>query len=178
MANEVMQWVAIVVSAFVILGLLRQVALALPPDTLAVGPGPKRGDRVSEKIMSQLRNAGLPETQGEFLLIFVAENCLGCQSLLADLEQRGEGDALDIPVLLVSRGATPQFRETTSGMGVGLLDDVDGDVWRGLGVTSTPFVMRIDQDGRVRESEVTHRVENVSASAHAASAQRGEATVR
>jgi hypothetical protein len=161
--NEIAQWVAIALIGFLILGVLRQVSLLLPPAARAAGRGLEVGMRLPKSAMSRLMEVVPDHRDAELLVAFVTENCSGCQQLLGSLgewKQALDGRSL----VLVTRSASPQFRAAIAEIGVPILHDDGGRVWKAAHVTATPLVLRMDREGRVSDREVTHRVDLVATS--------------
>ena len=161
--NEVAQWVAIASIAFLILGVLRQVSLLLPPARRGAGRELEVGMRLPKSAIARLMEVVPDHRDGELLVAFVTENCSGCQQLLGGLgewKQALDGRSL----VLVTRRASPQFRTAIEEIGVPVLHDDGGRVWKAAHVTATPLILRIDREGRVSDREVTHRVDLVATS--------------
>jgi hypothetical protein len=93
------------------------------------------------------------------LVAYVTESCVGCQQLLASLEH-GKSRR-DEPLVLVAKNASPGFREALGATGLPAVFD-QGAIWRACGVSATPLVIRLDQEGRVVAKEVTHLVDRVA----------------
>lgn len=160
MLNEAMQWTALVVLGFLALGLLRQMSLLLPPESRTPGTGgPRIGERLPRPLLARLEESAPSWRQrGEITIAFVAERCVGCQKLLAELDSSPD---LKHPLVLVARRPTPEFAQAIRNLGVPTV--VDGDeLWKTCRVSATPLLVRVSEEGRVLNKEVTHRVDSVA----------------
>jgi hypothetical protein len=157
MVNEVIQWVALAVLAFFLLGVFRQVSVGLPPEGRAVPSGPRLGSRIPKQLMHVLTEELSSGGNSLVFVAFVTESCIGCQQLLSHLDQALtalNGHRL----ILVAKNASPQFREALGETHVRTVED-NGDIWSACGVTATPLILKLDANGRVLAKEVTHRVD-------------------
>lgn len=163
LANEVLQWGVLVVIAVVLLGVLRQVALALPTQYRAqTVSGPSIGSRLPRPLLRRLPSP-LPDGSshaGEAILAFVTEACVGCQRLLSEVSARHA--ASDAPLVLVARNPSGPFQQALEDLSTPIIHD-DGRIWAACQVTNTPLVVRIDSEGRVIAKGVTHDVDSVGA---------------
>lgn len=161
--NEVLQWTVLVILAVLMLGVLRQLALILPPRVRS-DAGPDIGKRAPAALLSGVTTA---VSNGGFshgaVVAFVAENCAGCQKLLADLSE-GRQSANGQPVVVVADNPSEAFSAALDETSLPVIED-RGELWSACGVTATPLVVRIDGDGRITKKEVTHRVDEVAHSA-------------
>jgi hypothetical protein len=159
--NEVFQWSVLVVLTLLVLGVLRQVSLLLPPDRRGAGSGPPTGRRAPARLVEQLERTvaagGL--AQGA-LVAFVTENCVGCQKLLADVSE-GRQKLNGQPLVLVTHNPSEQFRAALDETQLPVIAD-EGELWDACHVTETPLVVHIDERGRTKTKEVTHRVDLVA----------------
>jgi hypothetical protein len=157
MIGEVIQWVLLVTMAFFLLGLLRRVAIMLPPPVRAPSSGPAEGTRLPRNVLSQLIRLAPQHSLAGLTVAFVAENCQGCQRLLASLAESVDS----MGVVLVAKRPSPQFRQALDQLDVPTLFDDSGRVWEQSKVSATPLVVRLDEHGVIVAREVTHRVDKV-----------------
>jgi hypothetical protein len=165
MVNEVLQWAILVILSTLILGILRQVALTLPPEARSATPsGPTVGRRLPQPLLTELERA-LPggRLEDDILVAFVTERCPGCQRLLGSLTS---GEAREShPLILVAKRPSSQFTKALSETGVPTVLDEKGALWEASEVRATPLVVRLDSHGRVTGKEVTHHVDRVAVAA-------------
>jgi hypothetical protein len=159
--NEVVQWSVLAVLTLLVLGVLRQVSLLMPPEAQAGGSGPRTGRRAPARLVERLEraisNGGLERGA---LVAFVNENCVGCQKLLADVSE-GRQRLNGQPLVLVTHQPSEQFQAALEETGLPVIAD-EGELWEDCNVTATPLVVRIDEKGRTATKEVTHRVDLVA----------------
>jgi hypothetical protein len=163
--NEVFQWVVLVIVGILVMGVLRQVALSLPPPLLSnTTSGPRVGERLPKEALADLKAVlrGGHLEQGT-LVAFVIETCVACQRLLAELTGRDRTSSAK-PVVLVARNASSRFRQALAESGMPTIHD-DGRLWQACRVTNTPLIVKLDTEGRVLAKGVTHHVETVAGSA-------------
>jgi hypothetical protein len=162
MVNEVLQWVALLLLAFFVLGLLRQVGLALPVEhRITNTSGPSVGRKLPRRLWAELeRRVALDNLGSGMVLAFVTENCVTCQRLLANLRDVKDRHA----VMLLARDPSAQFRSALIETGVSTIYD-DGTLWEECDITATPLVVKVDREGRVVAKEVTHRVDSAALTA-------------
>lgn len=155
-----MQWAVLVLLALLLLGVLRQVGLMLPPpESRELASGPSLGDKIPARLLTRVHAISNGAGSERAILAFVAESCPACQRLLADLPT---GDARLTEVVVVAKRPTPRFRAAIEATGYPLIVDDDGDLWRSADVTATPLVMRVRADGVVEAKEVSHHVDAVA----------------
>jgi hypothetical protein len=165
MVGEVLQWVMLVVLAVLVLGVLRQVSLMLPPPARAAPSGPALGRRLPRQLVTEIERVIPPGGIAEnTVLAFITESCVACQELLANLDGSGDLSSRE-RLVLVAKAPSPQFRGALMETGVATVCDEKGEIWEACKVTSTPLLVRINSQGRVLAKEVTHRVESVAANA-------------
>lgn len=160
MMNEVMQWMTLILIGLLVLGIFRQVSLMLPPAARAVLGGPRLGARLPRRVLEEIRRAARIELDGEAMIAFVSENCLACQELLASLSKTGPDDD-GATVVLVSKSPNERFRQALAETGRRTIYDEGGRIWKAVGVTATPLVVRVDGTGRVNAKEVAPHVDFV-----------------
>lgn len=153
MVNEVAQWLTLLVVILLLVGVLRQVALSLPPEYRT--PARLRiGDRLPEEFLARLPRSGNGDQR---IVAFVTEACVGCRHLLGSLrdwpdEQRASG------LVLAALQPSPAFLRALEESGFPTIA-VDQRIWDSCDVTSTPLLLWVDGSGQVTNREVTHRVD-------------------
>lgn len=164
MVNEVLQWAVLFVVVLLLLGILRQVSLLLPPSVRGqTATGPIPGQRLPRRAVLELEKVRPSSANGHLThLAFVTEGCLGCQRLLADLERAvadrdGNRRSGSAPVLVAAPGSD-EFRNAVEGLGVPVIWD-RGELWQDCSITATPVVITVDAEARVIAKEITHRVQ-------------------
>lgn len=160
MVNEAIQWTILAILVMFVFGILRQVALMLPPSARAEPSGPPAGRKLPRRLIEEIRRSAGNETRAEsVLLAFVTESCTGCQHLLSNLAKstNGNGDH----VVLVARSGSTHFREAIEDLQVPTVWD-NGTIWRACDITATPLVVSVDRNGNVIAKEVTHNVERLA----------------
>lgn len=153
MANEIVQWIAILTLGLLVLGAFRQISLMLPAEDRAIPSGPPVGKRLPGDVVRRLSLETLAAEDGAAIVAFVSESCAGCQSLLTTL-----GETAPRNMVLVAKDPSPHFRAALDELPVPVVTDA-GAIWEACGVTSTPLLVRTDGRGRVAAKEVTHHVD-------------------
>lgn len=160
MINEVAQWAVLVLLALLLLGVLRQVGLMLPPpESRELASGTPLGAKIPALLLARVRALSNGGESTRMIVAFVAESCPACQRLLSGLPP---GEARLREVVLVAKRPTPMFRAAIEATGYPLIIDEKGDLWSSAEVTATPLIMRVRADGVVEAKEVTHRVDTVA----------------
>lgn len=163
MVNETLQWALLVVIAFVLLGVLRQVALALPTHYRAqTVSGPSIGSHLPRPLLRRLPSSVMdgPSGADEAIVAFVTEACIGCQRLLSEISSgRAPSEA---PLVLVAKNPSVPFLRALEELRTPIIHD-DGRIWAACRVTNTPLVVRVDREGKVVAKGVTHDVDSVGA---------------
>lgn len=158
MVNEVLQWAVLAGLGVLLLGLVHQLAGATPSRT--DGPsGPEVGRRLPDLLVDKIQRAeGDGSLPRRGLVAFVVESCIGCQHLLASLQQRSSFE--DRPVVLVAKQPSSTFLHALNDIGHPVIQD-DGALWQACGITNTPLIVEIDDRGQVLAKGVTHNVDAV-----------------
>lgn len=154
MLNEVVQWLALMALAFLLLGLYRQLAVLLGylGQSVHSDAGPPVGSRLPRAVVAALRLDG--DTNP---VVFVSPSCRACQRLLSDLGHRSPESG---PVaLLYHDNAPPAFARALAGISGVYPVAVTAEDWAKSRVYTTPLVCQIDHDGRVLEKRVSHKLE-------------------
>lgn len=152
MVNEVAQWAAIAVIAFLWLGLYAHVGrqMADRHGTLEDRTGPAVGRKLQQGLRRQLRS----ETRW---VCFVEERCAHCQTLLARLWR--EPEPVQRSALVVARTPSDVFLKKVRSGAAPVVADRTGDLFRDLRIEATPTVLRVDSEGTVLSKSIDHRVD-------------------
>jgi hypothetical protein len=160
--NETLQWAALVVLAVLVLGVFRQISLWMPDATRSTArTGPEVGRRLPKRLLGEIERLLGRRIAGDGALVaFVSENCAACQALLSQVET-SEARQLGMPIVVVARTPSEQFQSALEDLGLPLVLD-SGQIWNESGITSTPLVVRIDEEGVVSSKGVTHLVDSIA----------------
>lgn len=159
--SEALQWAAIAALSLLLLGVLRQTALALPAEFRAESGGPPIRRRLPTKLLRRVEESlGNPESLDGTVVAFVTESCRGCHQLLATIAKHPyeSGERR----ILVAREPSDAFRSALSELPVPVIFDESGDLWEASNVTGTPLVIALDAQGRVTAKELTHDVSRLA----------------
>ncbi|MCP9949245.1 hypothetical protein [Actinomadura madurae] len=128
-----LSWVAILLLALVVAGLVRQVHALGQGASPRPGPGPAPGTR-----------APAFERLGPGLLLFLDRDCGVCTDVLA------AAGALDHPLHAIFAGPPP---DGASRPGMTVLTGEQDGLFADYAVPATPFAVLVGADGRVRSAE-------------------------
>ena len=159
-------WIAFVVLAIVVLGILRQVipvleqvAVISAPETVVLGP----------PIGTRLQSLPLPEAEAgaieerlrdcDAVLLFLTPGCGPCQ-LLADEMNQMDITGLVHHLIIVTTPDGP--RELGIPTRLSILTEKDREISDPLSVAATPFAIAVSQDGVIRAVRTPHTVEQVT----------------
>lgn len=154
MINEVLQWVALTILTFLLLGVFRQLGQLAPPRHPEVAVGPARGSMLPEPVRDAV--VSLTEVDGVRRVAFVTEACLGCQRLLSNLEMASERTKSSI--LLVAEAGSSAYSDALAALGVPFVLDNEGAISLACDATVTPFIISVDSGEKVIAKEVTSSV--------------------
>lgn len=156
MVNETIQWAVILAMALMILGLYREISVTSPTRQVGLSDGLHEGDHLPQEVVAKLADASARFKAIGATISFVVENCSACQRLLGELP----GAIRENPgsLAVVAREPSGDFRKALRELGVPIVFDEDGDIWRACRITATPLVVYVDNVGVVRRQEVTHDV--------------------
>ena len=148
--NETLQWIALLVVGFLLLGLYRHIAIggSSQPEDLQRTTGPALGKKLPDLAGDELDRLGF---EGGFL-IFVSEGCAGCQRLLSSLENNRS--ALDRSVVLALK-PSDAFARTLDAAGIRWIPD-QGEIWRACQIAVTPFIVEVNSRHTVTRKDVEH----------------------
>jgi methylamine dehydrogenase accessory protein MauD len=162
-------WVVAALEAVAILVLVRQIGLLyrrLPPVGARMDAnGPGIGDLVRPMIVTSLAEDRI-EVGGpgrRQLLVFVAPNCTDCADLAPALRSVWGSDLLETDLTVISIDGDPDAnRSFVSRYGLGrvpfALSPRAGIVY---GVSSTPYALLIDAEGRLVQKGVVNHLEHL-----------------
>lgn len=155
----IMSWVAILLLALVVSGLVRQVhalsagvagrtepvglpAGALAPGLVRLAPDPLAPDRLAPDRLAPDQLA----RRRPVLLLFLSADCRTCGEVLDEAARNAHGSGLAIHALYA--GPAPA---ETPGLPVAVHGE-QADLFERYDAIATPFAVMIDQDGRVVQS--------------------------
>lgn len=165
MVTEALQWAVIAGLCLVVVGILRQLSLMMPPRsrTNTLG-GPSVGKRLPRDLVRAMKSRIEPlAAPRELIVAFIVENCAGCQRLLAETGEARRTNGQRNNLILVVKNPTPNFSRALDESGIPAVVD-DGTIWAQCGITNTPLVARIASDGRVLAKAVTAHVDEIATS--------------
>src|SRR5215831_11821228 len=158
----VTQWLAIVILAAIVLGVLRQITPVLEravairaaaSDPLGLGQGPRIGDRLPHFMAQGPEGTVLSEGQLDgraSVLLFLSPGCGPCTDLLQEIGQADLGRLSD-ELVIVTTGSQDQGALGTA-TGPLVLTEPDGEVSAAFKVKARPFAVAVDKTGIVRGS--------------------------
>lgn len=163
--NEILQWAILFMFLVLMLGLYRQVSLTVPASRRSSDEGPPLGRRLPSALVEDLADV-LPRFKAAdgATVAFITENCVGCQRLVADLNDSVRD--LEERFALVVRTPSRAFMDALGELHLPIISDNDGKLWRSAQITATPLVVHIDGSGKVTRKEVTHDVRRVAPSTY------------
>jgi hypothetical protein len=156
--NELAQWAVLLLLAFFVFGLTRQLGSFLVPesDMAALKIGPDVGKSMPDGLLTQSQAQEVLDLMSQrgtdwagFLV--VAEDCPGCGGVLEALRDRGSPD--HAPVVALSRASGPEHEALMRSAAD--LTIVDGERLHAAGLGPSPFFMIVDQSLKVIRKEIT-----------------------
>jgi len=158
--NEVGQWIAIGFVALLLLGLYRQlsVVLGFAGSSLAAQAGPPVGKRLPADLLGRLRLERQKST-----IVFVSQSCRACERLLGEIESGGK-DLGQIAILL-HEDSQATFRAAVDQIDGAYAVSVNSDEWEQCRVLTTPIICTVDEDGRVVDRRVSHKLPSATENA-------------
>jgi len=161
-AGEIAQWAVLAGLAFLILGLYRQLGVFLNNSGHSAEnlSGPALRKRAPDSLYEAVRDSN--STALDTIVAFVSERCQSCSFLLAEIGRADVTDALGergFRIVLVARESSPSFIQALRDTGIPLVVD-DGTIWSQCNIQFTPFLVRLDEDGRVLQKAVTHDIDH------------------
>ena len=161
--NEIGQWATIVVILVLVVGIYRQLAVALghAGSPLSANTGPAVGRRLPKGIMNQLQMENERNT-----VVFVSQSCRACQRLLSTLTTRSP--AVQKIGLLFHEGSSRAFQDAIEQIAGTYGVVVSGQEWKECRVNTTPIVCVVDRDGRVVDRRVSHSLDELEGTGSAA----------
>lgn len=156
--NELAQWAVLLLLAFFVLGLTRQLGHFLVPESdmavLKVGPDVGKAmpdglltERQTQDVLDLMAHRG---TDWAGFLV-VAEDCAGCEGILEALRDRGSPD--HAPVVALSGRSGPEHEALMrAAADVTVVDEAR---LRAADLGPSPFFMIVDQSLKVVRKEIT-----------------------
>lgn len=167
-AVEVIQWMLVLLLCASTLALARQVGLLhsrIPPVGARTLPsGPDIGEPIP--AISGVDTTGSPVEFADLgarpkLLVFVSAGCDSCDSLAPALRSLGRSDK-DLTLVLLSRtpvsGAAEFAKRHRLGGVAWVVSDSSFETFE---ISTTPFAVAVDLDGRVRAKGIANTVEHL-----------------
>lgn len=140
----VLAWVAIVMLAFAMAGMLRQLKTLteLVGSRSGPAPGSQRGQRIPDELLAGLTSNG---SQREQILAFMDQNCPGCTAIAPALERLAAEGAVDVHLV---------FRDKAKGVPSGRVSVLEGmgSAFDRLQIPATPFALRISNGGNITDA--------------------------
>ena len=168
--STVALWVVAIVEALAILVLVRQVGLIyrrMPPVGARMDAnGPDIGEIVTPMVVTDLSekqiHVGGPGRTRR-LVVFVSPNCTDCADLAPALRSTWKSDRAETPLTIVSIGGDPdQNRAFVAKQGLqGVPYALSPRAGLVYGVSSTPYALLIDEDGRLVHKGVVNHLEHL-----------------
>lgn len=168
--SHIAVWLVVALEGFAILVLIRHVGLIyrrMPPVGARLdATGPRVGEAITPMRVTDLSEhsfqIGGPSTKRR-LLVFLSPNCEDCRNLAPSLRSIFKSDNGSTELTLISIGGEPdenrEFVETTS------LEDIPFALSPRAGalyaVSSTPYALLIDPDGRLAHKGVVNHLEHL-----------------
>jgi hypothetical protein len=161
MVAEVIQWMLLATFAVLLLGLYRQLAEFLQVerhDSVRSLGGPRLRRRLPAGLLTALAEAAPTFLGGEAgIIAFVSEGCVSCARLLSEL-QAGEPVEYTGRVAIVARAESGSYVAGLKELGLPLVIDSDGTLFRQCNVQATPLLLLMDRDQVVVRKAVDHNV--------------------
>lgn len=168
--STIVLWAVVVLEALAILALVRQLGLLyrrIPPVPArmdANGPGigePVRTMVVTDLAENRMEVGGAGQTQR--LLVFVAPNCADCADLAPALRSVWKSDRAETDLTVISIEGDPDANRAfvakhRLGRVPFALSPRAGILY---GVSSTPYALLIDADGRLIQKGVVNHLEHL-----------------
>ena len=171
LVSNALLWVLVVVLAFVVVALTRQIGLlherVAPVGALAIERGPKVGEAAPRLALPSLRGAtvrlGGEESQARStLLFFLSPTCPVCKTLLPTLRRVAREESPGLRIVYASDGAPEEHQAFVREHG---LADADYVLSQELGmrfeVSKLPFAVLIDAAGVVRAKGIVNTREHL-----------------
>jgi hypothetical protein len=156
--NELAQWAVLLLLAFFVFGLTRQLGSFLVPesDMAVLSIGPKVGKAVPDGLLTESQSREVIDLMAQrgtdwagFLV--VAEDCPGCGGVLERLRDRGSPD--HAPVVALSRRSGPDHEALMrSAADVTVVDE---ERLQAADLGPSPFFMIVDRSLKVIRKEIT-----------------------
>jgi hypothetical protein len=157
--NELAQWAVLIILAFMVMGLLRQLGqFIIPRKEQLLARGPDVGERIPHALVDESHQAALSEEMAssgaEFgYLAVIREDCLGCGSLVERLQESDQ--PLPGPLVVVLDGESSEFRSRVEAVAGIVIDDPRGRRAKDVGISAAPFVLEVDRHMRIRNRAIS-----------------------
>ncbi len=171
LVSNALLWVLVVVLAFVVVALTRQIGLlherVAPVGALAIERGPKVGEAAPELALPSLRGAtvrlgGEESLARSTLLFFLSPTCPVCKTLLPTLRRVAREESPGLRIVYASDGAPEEHQAFVREQG---LADADYVLSEELGmrfeVSKLPFAVLMDAAGVVRAKGIVNTREHL-----------------
>ncbi len=171
LVSNALLWVLVVVLAFVVVALTRQIGLlherVAPVGALAIERGPKVGEAAPELALPSLRGAtvrlgGEASQARSTLLFFLSPTCPVCKTLLPTLRRVAREESPGLRIVYASDGAPEEHQAFVREHG---LADADYVLSEELGmrfeVSKLPFAVLMDAAGVVRAKGIVNTREHL-----------------
>jgi hypothetical protein len=175
-------WLAVVVMAITVAGLLHRLARLEGALRLRARPGAPRSDGLVGRVAPPRVRELLPDAGSGAIFLFMHSSCAPCLSLAEELEHRATrrpAEGVGLPVVVV---CDPPGMETFSALAGLARMVVDGEGSGGLaaelGITATPSALVVDRQGVIRSAGVTGSVQTLERWAREVSESSAEAPLR
>jgi hypothetical protein len=152
MVNEALQWAVLLCLSVFVFGLTRQLGhfLISNRNERSAAHGPTEGRMVPRSVIHDAERRELKRLMSErgtpwAAVAAVAEHCVGCRTLIDELEEKGVPERA--PLVLLTSEARADYLERVSGL-ADIVVNGDGRFQAG-GIGMTPFVFLLDADLRV-----------------------------
>lgn len=184
LVSEILQWVAIVVGAVVLLGLARQIGVlherSAPLGALVTDKGPDVGEMAPvfnvRDYHGRAVQIGGERAAGDLqLLLFLSPTCPMCEKLLPTARAFAEQEGLS--AVIVSDGDEADHRRFVSTHDLGPVPYVVSPaIGMRFQISKVPYAVLIDHTGRIRAKGLTNTREHLESllEAHAT----GHATIQ
>lgn len=157
--NELAQWAVLIILAFLVMGLLRQLGqFIIPRKEQLLARGPDVGERMPQALLDESQQAAVSEemsgSDAEFgYLVVMREDCLGCSSLVERLEESEQ--TMAGPLVVVLDGESSEFRSRVQTVASIVIADPRGRRAKEVGISAAPYVLEFDGSMRIRNRAIS-----------------------
>jgi len=152
MWNEILQWVLLGMLVVLVTAMYWSYGTAVlrVNGTITETSGPRIGRTLPSEILNIRHDSTIPA-----VVVFVSENCQTCSRLLADIENERHPSKRNL--VLVAAAASTAFADALRETDHPVYFD-DGTLWSRLEIQATPFLVYIDERGRVVAKDLGHAI--------------------